>query len=575
LAEKAKAPKKSTWVWAIPLVLVLAAMIAYSNSFSGPFFFDDLSSIEGNPHIRHLWPLTEALSAPLRTTTTGRPIVSLSLALNYALDGLNVRGYHAFNLAIHVLAALTLFGLLRRTLLRYPAVVGSNNAAWLAGSVALIWELHPLATEAVTYVIQRTELLASLFLLLTLYCVNRGSSSAHPWRWYAAALAACGLGMGSKEIMAGAPIIALLYDRVFLSESWGAVWRKRGYVHAGLCAAWIVLGVSLASGGAHATTIGFGFQSVGPLDYLKTQCGAILYYLRLAFWPAPLSIDYGDWPVPGTSVFATPAVYVLVGLGGLTLWMLRRNSWVGFTGAFFFIVLAPSSSFVPIVTELVAERRMYLPLAAVVSLVVIGTYTQLKSGQWLIVAALGVAVAFAALTYRRNEDYRVELRMWQDAVEKRPGNPRALTNLGKQFIGAGRIDEGLVHLNKAIALAPTYPDALSNMGATLDRTGRSAEAIPFLEKALGADPEHIDARYNLALASHRLGNLDAAESGYREVLRRSPQYLSAYNNLAVLLLARGRTDDAIAQLREALRIDPAFADALKNLSAIERSRTNP
>src|SRR6266403_1569474 len=200
-----------------PLLIVAAVLLAYGNSFSGPFIYDDLTSIPENLHIRHLWPLWDTLQAP-HTTAEGRPLVCLTLALNYALGGLEVWGYHAVNLATHVFAAIVLFGIVRRTL-DGPRLGGRFGpyASGLAAAVALCWAVHPLQTESVTYIIQRTESMMGLFLLLSLYCVIRGHDSPRRSEWYATAVVCCALGMGSKETMGIAPIIVLLYDRIFLA----------------------------------------------------------------------------------------------------------------------------------------------------------------------------------------------------------------------------------------------------------------------------------------------------------------------------------------------------------------------
>jgi hypothetical protein len=164
----------------IPVLILVAGLWAYHNSFRAPLIFDDAFSITRNPHIRHLWPIWDALSPASKSFVGGRPIVNLSLALNYALGGLAVRGYHVFNLAIHLLAGLTLYGIVRRTLLR-PGLSErfGASAEWIALAVALLWTVHPLQTEAVTYISQRCESLMGLFYLLTLYwfiCGVEGAS---------------------------------------------------------------------------------------------------------------------------------------------------------------------------------------------------------------------------------------------------------------------------------------------------------------------------------------------------------------------------------------------------------------
>jgi len=199
--------------WLYPLLIFAAIMVAYANSFSGPFIFDDVLWISANPHIRHLWPLSNALQPP-PGAGTGRPSVCLTLALNYALSALEPWSYHLFNLAIHASAALVLFGIVRRTLQgpRLRERFGAH-ANYLAAAIAILWGVHPMQTESVTYVIQRMESLMGLFLLLTLYCVIRGHDSPRRLWWYAGAVACCALGMGTKEGMAITPIIVLLYDR--------------------------------------------------------------------------------------------------------------------------------------------------------------------------------------------------------------------------------------------------------------------------------------------------------------------------------------------------------------------------
>src|SRR5207249_9737776 len=134
--------------------------------------------------------------------------------INYVWGGLNVWGYHALNLGIHILVASTLFAVLRRTLTGDVLCVQfGRTATGLALAVAVIWMVHPLLTESVTYVCQRSELLMGLFLLLTLYCLIRGDGTTNRNVWYAAGVLSCFLGAGSKEVMAAAPIVVLVYDR--------------------------------------------------------------------------------------------------------------------------------------------------------------------------------------------------------------------------------------------------------------------------------------------------------------------------------------------------------------------------
>src|SRR5437667_2279125 len=190
-----------------PTVLTALAAAAWANSLSAPFIFDDRPAILANPHIRQLWPLSRALTAPPRSILAGRPVASLTLAINDALGELDVRGYHAFNLALHVLSALILLGIVRRTLARSARLVSAARP--LALVTAAIWLVHPLQTDAVTYFTQRTELLMGLFYLLTLYAAIRAGEGS--WPWQTASVVSCALGMASKEVMITAPLMVMLW----------------------------------------------------------------------------------------------------------------------------------------------------------------------------------------------------------------------------------------------------------------------------------------------------------------------------------------------------------------------------
>jgi len=220
------------------LLLIVAVTLAYMNSLSSPFIFDDLESITGNKYIRTLWPLSDMLlNAPPGTASDGRPVVSLSLAINYALGGLNVYGYHLFNIAVHLASTFVLWGVLRRTFMNTPLNARfGKSAPFLAFAIALIWTVHPLLTESVTYVSTRTELLMGLFYLLTLYCAILAWQSNHARFWSVLAVLSCAIGMGCKEAMLSAPLMVLLYDVTLVSSSLRDALRRHLKLYVGLAA---------------------------------------------------------------------------------------------------------------------------------------------------------------------------------------------------------------------------------------------------------------------------------------------------------------------------------------------------
>lgn len=451
-------------IWGAAAIIVAAGLAAYANSFQGPFVYDDTTSIPKNPHIRRLWPIWEAMRAPPQQTVAGRPILSLSLALNYAACELDVRGYHAGNLIVHVLSAVVLFGLIRRTLLtdRMRERFGGASLA-LGLTCALIWAVHPLQTSSVTYIIQRAESLMGLFYLLTFYCAARGFASLRGRWWYAAAVASCVLGMGTKEVTATAPLLVLLYDRTFVSRSFREAIRRRWGLYLALASTWGLLAALMATA-PHSESVGFGFD-ITALDYARTQCNAIvLYYLKLSFFPHPLVFDYG-WPIARRFVDFAPAGLALAVLLIATAAALRYRPEWGFLGAWFFLILGPSSSFLPIASEVAAEHRMYLPLAAVVACVVTGAYLLGRRAfgeralpRRLTACALtgAVVLTLSVLIARRNLDYRTKVSIWEDTIEKRPDNHRAHNNLGVAYWESDQLDRAIGLYDKALELNPRY-----------------------------------------------------------------------------------------------------------------------
>jgi tetratricopeptide (TPR) repeat protein len=564
------------WTRLLPVLIVVAGLWAYHNSFAGAFLLDDEHAIVHSKEVRQLGPISVA------TLLAGRSLVTLSLQVNHALGGLDPWGYHLVNLVIHLLAALALYGVVRRTLLldrlraRYQ-----HGATWIALAAALLWVVHPLQTESVTYVIQRAESLMGLFYLLTVYCVVRGMGSAWGKWWYAAAVIFCALGMLSKEVMCTAPVLVLLYDRVFLAPSWGQLVRRRWGLYLGLACTWAalaktavwVLGSNAPAGTEEA--VGFGVKGVTPAAYALSQPGVILHYLRLAFWPDPLCLDYRWAATRTTGDIILPAVAVAALLVA-TLWALWHRPALGYWGAWFFLILAPTSSIVPL-KDLAFEHRMYLPLAAVLVLVVLAGAALWDSasrrltlgGRPRAVFAAGLilvpVVLLAVWTTRRNEDYRSPLVMWADVVRKRPTNARGQYNLGHALYRDGRVAESVAHFREAVRLEPSFAPAHLNLGNALLAQGQPEEAAGHFREAFRLEPSYAFAHYNLANVLVGQGKVDEAVGHYRQAVRLDPNFPEAHNNLGRALALGGKSAEAVGHYQQALRLDPKFVLAHANL----------
>ena len=311
------------------------------------------------------------LVPPANTPVAGRPLVNLTFAINYALGGLDVGGYHVVNLALHLLCALLIFGLVRRTLDDLGWGRNGRPDRDLAWAVALLWTVHPLNSEVVDYLTQRTESMMALCYLLTIYAAMRGLTGRHRGAWQTVAVAACFGGMASKETMVAAPVMVILYDAVFVFSSLREAVQKRWPFYASLAAAWIFLAILVVSNGQTGSS-GFSTARTSPSAYLLNQAIMLPRYLRLAVWPSSLVLYYG-WPRTVTLAEIWPSGVLIIALLLGTLVALVRWPKVGFLGAWVFVSLAPTSSLVPIATEVGAERRMYLALAGLITLAVVGT----------------------------------------------------------------------------------------------------------------------------------------------------------------------------------------------------------
>ena len=550
-------------------LLAVAALAAYDNTFSAPFVLDDADAITENPTIRHLWPLWEAFSPPGGgATVSGRPVVNFSLAVNYAISGEAVWSYHALNLAIHFLAACALFGVVRRTLGR-PLLRPRFGAAQLplAAAVAGIWLVHPLQTESVTYVSQRTESLAGLFCLLTLYGFLRAVSSPRPWPWRVLTVLACLGGVGTKEVAATAPLLVFLYDRTFMAGTFREAWRRRRWLHLSLAATWVPLALLVAgTGWNRGGTAGFNV-GVAPWAYWFTQFEAVARYLKQALWPHPLIFEYGTFWIGFWD--AAPFALIVLPLAAATLVALVRWPVAGFLGAWFFAILAPTSV-VPGTNQMIVEHRMYLPLAAVAALAVTGLHAVL--GRRSLVLWPVLAVGLGWLTYERNGTYGSELALWRDTVAKVPRNARARYNLGivyserGQYARAVEQEAAALQLGDGGAFAGSAPAIHNKLGYDLAMLGRVPEAVAHYEQALRLKPDYGLAHLNLARSLVRLDRYPEAIRQYEEALRLKLPGAETEAELSDALLHEGRTGEAIAHCRAALRLTPTWAPGFNNLA---------
>jgi hypothetical protein len=547
----------------LSLALVAATLAAYANSLSSVFQFDDISIIVENQQLGKFWPPAPVLLGVRGGPTSGRPLTSLSFHLNALVAARSPAGYRAVNILIHMAAGLVLFVLVRR-ILDAPAgrADSSSGAIPVAFAVSLLWLVHPIQTESVTYVSQRAESLMGLFFLTAFYCAVRGFEDSQPKRWFRYAAVASTLSVLSKEVGIVVPLIILAYDSLLVSRTLRGALARHQPLYTGLSFSWVVAGV-LQLTVPRGYSVSLLSPDLTPWGYFQRQIVALPEYLRLVFWPSPLVFDYGFPPVPST-LHLVMGTLLLVVLAAGSIWALRRWPLTGLAGMAFFFILAPTSTVIPILTEVVAEHRMYLPLACVLAVVIGGAFELARAASqrgfplatptgrlagWLLLSAATAGLGF--LTWQRNQVYRTELALWQDTVAKVPDNARALNNLGWALLRAGKTEEALAHLRRAVSLRPGYFEANGGTALALENLGRVAEALPYMRRAVEIDRKSVAANESLVRLLVRLNRWDEALAAARAYVERSPEFARANSLYGSLLSRMGRTGEALPYLRRA------------------------
>ena len=571
------------------LILGVAVFVVYYPAAGGPFILDDFETIIDNPSVRQLWPLVGSgedrgpLNPPDTAPSNGRPLVNLAMALNYHFGGLEPFGYRIVHMVVHVLTGLLLWAIVARTLrLNFFQGRFDRVAEPLAFACAFVWAMHPLHTETLVYVTQRTELMMGFFYLATLYCSMRywaTDRKAARTVWLTMATAVCLSGMLCKEMMVSAPVMMLLYERTFVTGSFRRALRRSWPLYVGLVLTWVPI-VALNLTGPRCPGAGFG-RGATAWEWWFTQTKVLFLYLKLTVWPWPLVIHY-DIPYLKTLAQAWPWLLVTGLLGIGTVLLVWRRSVVGFTAVWLIAVLSPTLV-VPLVGETVAERRMYVPLAAIVPLLIVGGYVAVHwiwqlvarregrdSIRGVSLAALGVStvavvIGFGYLSSQRLLAYRSEFHLWQDAAVRQPHNPLVQLNLGTLIAEEGRLAEAIAHLEEAVQLAPAPEDsplwyaelmryrAHYNLARAYEDSGRFEEAIAQYRATLAVRPEDGVSHYNLARLLEDSGETQQATEHYRQAIAAQPDFAAAHNNLGIRLLTAGQVEEAIDSFEAAVR----------------------
>jgi len=544
------------------LILFLVGFGIYSNTFQAGFYFDDWPVIRENAAIRHPGNLGVLWSA-----FNTRFIVGLTFAWNYAVGTLNPFGYHLFNIICHILSSLLValfIHLIFKTppLKEYPL---TRHKGLLAFFASLLFLVHPLQTQAVNYIWQRTACLATFFYLsaVILYAHARRT---HRLYAYLGALLTTVLGMFTKEIAFTIPLTLALYEFSFLGP-FREGGKRRLLLLTPFLLALGIIPLTLTLSPPAVISLLVHESAHAPLsrpEYFLTQLNVIRTYLRLLFFPMNQNLDY-DYTISRTlfdpNTFLSLLLLSAIGLFALKTFKRQRLLFFGI--CWFFLTLSVESSIVNL-SDVIFEHRLYLPMVGFTIFLSTGLFLLLKGPRRFIIVFSLLTLVFSVTTYRRNQVWRDELTLWQDVVRKSPGKARGYNGLGLAYSKAGTYDEAIAAYQKAIKLNPDYAQAHTSLGAAYGKKGDHDQAIAHLRKAIKLNPKSVKAYNNLGAAYGKKGDYRQTIKYCKRALELNPTYADAYNNVGSAYGKRGDYDQAIRYFQEAIALDPG--NALAHLS---------
>lgn len=569
-------------VWPFSLFLTVGLLV-YANTFHVPFVLDDKSAIVENHFIKSLsgffdngWHYNPR-----------RFIGYLTFALNYRFGGLDVTGYHAVNLAIHLVTSMLVYWF---TLLamRTPLLKNSRlsiSASQLALAAALLFVSHPVQTQAVTYISQRFASLATMFYLMTMTFYLRArlhqEDARRPLHWKAVCLFFLALftllcAMTTKEIAFTLPTMLILSELCFFD---GNI-RKKLFSLAPFIIPIIIIPLTIINTrvtlGKLLADMDLKLNVASELsrgDYLLTQFSVIATYIRLLILPVNQNLDYA-YPV-FHSLFA-PRVFLsfllIAGLCTAALFLLarvRRGAdpglrLVSFGIGWFFVTLSVESSVIPIV-DVIFEHRLYLPSIGAFLAISAGLALVVRNSRSTAMAAVIIALVLSAATWRRNLVWGDEVSLWRDTVQKSPGKDRPHNNLGEALRKKGRLDEAMQEVELAVRLNPRSAEARSNLGAAWLEKGERQKAQEHFLEAEKLNPNLFAPHYNLGIIFNNSGQPDRAIQQFMQALKINPDVAEAHNHLAASYAAKDMLGPAVEHFREAVRLNPEKVEYRKNL----------
>jgi tetratricopeptide (TPR) repeat protein len=604
----------------VALFFLIVGLVIYSNTFKVPPHLDDVYIYADST--------LETLLSRLTLSNT-RLVADATFAFNYWIAGPNVLGYHIFNLIIHVLTAFLVYQLLFQILRlsnsdkNYPTTASANghgaqalpplddNLFWPSFIGGLLFLVHPLATQAVTYITQRYTSLATLFYVASVFCYlkartivssKQGGRSMAPEQklffnprhlaWYGVSVLAAVLAMFTKEMSITLPAVILLVEFLFVECSFKNIGMRAIYLLPILSTGLIIplnhLPVLKAPDTASMVEAITNPDKILPRwaekeyltrsTYFFSQIGIIWFiYLRLLVWPWGQNIEHdffvSDGPFYTTTLVAFLGLLSLIAVAALTI---KRYRLLSFGILWFFVTLSVTSSVIPN-TIFVAEHRVYLPMIGL-TFIIAAMCRYLKEPRIFWSLTIPIMLILSVLTFMRNQVWKDDLTLWADALKKSPNMSRPYVNYARALHGLGRLEETIAFYERVLTMpaVPYKSDlmhklyALGNLGAVYAEKGMYQEALNCYQAAarLTAPLHASDLYFNMANLFANLKQYPEAIDAYKKAVENNPSNYRAYTNLGWVLMMLERHDEAEAALQEALKYNHRSAETYLNLAIL-------
>jgi len=558
-------------------LLILITFWVYFPSLHTPFIFDDIHKIVNNPDIKNLSNIPKKLVYPynkknqlFERNDPSRPLVYLTYTLNYHFGKLNPSGYHLINIILHIFSVILIFFLTKKIFF----YVYEKNFNLYSFFAALLFAVHPVNIDAVSYIFARSSILATLFYLMSLFFFIKKFESK---KTYALALFCFFLALASKPIAITLPVIILSFDYIFLSNfSFRKVLSKK-YHHLLF---WIILVIYLVARYVYLGGLGDVETNLtwSRKSYFLIQPFMIIKYIKILLVPLGLCIYH--YIAPPRSVFDYRVIisFFFVVLLFIFAYIKYRKKTsnskvIIFSILWFFITLTPTSSFFPTAMAM-AERRLYLAgfgfyLMLLFIFYYLFSINKKRTFKNIFIAFIVTYISILSLTaWKRNKLYDNPIALWEEAADKYPQNDKPYSELGILYQREKKYEKAILNFEKVLRISPNNAIDHFNLGYLYQNLSLYEDAVCEYKKTIELNPNYISAYHNIGTIYYHQKKYKQAVKTYQKVIDINQARTDTYYNLGIIYSAQGDYKTAIKMYKEAVEINPNNFDAYYNLGNI-------